>query len=67
MADVACPDCNGLGSVDCYECNGDGRCHHCGVEDGCPACLGQRVECGYCFGSGIIDSEDDPTADTHTS
>jgi len=45
-----CPECGGVGTVSCGDCDGDGQCTcHCGHEHDCRGCDGAgRVACGAC-------------------
>lgn len=48
MEDDICGDCNGTGKEDCFECDGDGNCRHCG-EGACPECCGSgTLQCDSC-------------------
>lgn len=49
-------DCDGNGSVPCWECMGDGSYHDCGEDTCCcefPEMDG-RADCANCGGSGVI-------------
>ena len=56
--DEGCPDCNGTGMEECFECEGSGVAPDYGEDedleaDDCFTCDGTgEVECDYCGGSG---------------
>lgn len=53
-----CPECQGTGVVDCYDCDGSGFGREGHEEDPCPTCNGDGDStCDTCEGSGEVPQE----------
>lgn len=54
---MTCDECDGAGSVECWECGGLAVCYHCDAGK-CPECEGSgfppgQSACGDCDGKGF--------------